>query len=72
MFFVYLVLLLVFLVALLVLFNNNDEVHHLAATVTGLVAALWLFIITSLAIKILIVTLILTFSQHFYLLRRSK
>lgn len=67
---VYLVLFLVFVVTLWVLLTDDDEVHNLAATTTGMVAAFWLFMITGLAIKILIFTLLLAFSQRFHPLRK--
>jgi Na+-transporting NADH:ubiquinone oxidoreductase subunit NqrB len=47
-------LLVILIITGWVIFYDQDEVHSLAATIAGLIAVLWFFIIVSLPIKLLL------------------
>lgn len=47
-------LLVILIITGWVIFYDQDEVHSIAATIAGLIAVLWFFIIVSLPIKLLL------------------
>jgi hypothetical protein len=66
----YLVLFLILMVTVWIIFNDNDEVHNLAATATGVTTILWMFIMATSLVKLLMVALLFFFYQRLYVLRK--
>ncbi|MBZ8181674.1 MAG: hypothetical protein SAL07_17025 [Oscillatoria sp. PMC 1051.18] len=63
---IYLFLLVISLAAIWVVFNDDDEVHNLAAVSAGLIALVWFFVLIPLPMKMLLTLILLIIYQQLY------
>ncbi|HBB34375.1 MAG TPA: hypothetical protein DDZ80_25400 [Cyanobacteria bacterium UBA8803] len=63
---IYLILFVIFLGAVWVYFNNNDEIHSIAAISAGLIALIWIFILSPLWLQFFITSILFIICRHIY------